>query len=274
MTLIVRLRHCIWLTVALVVVVSVHVVSARPIGFSVQSDGDDHLYRIDLATGVATDVGPTGLDDIEGLALQPGTGELFGWDQGSSRLVTIDVTTGAAAPLGPSGIAAGNSGLTFDASGRLYLSDDLVGRDLYDLDPSSGAATFLGQTGAFDVIGLEDAGGNLLYGLDQNGDNQALNLVTVQKDNGTTTLIGDTELGLGISGGAGLGFDGIELWGLADSGEVFTVDVNTGLATVVANTLGGFEGLAVLLIPEPAAGTMILLLGGGWLCGAPRRLGR
>ena len=33
--------------------------------YSVRSDGDDNLYRIDLGTGVATAVGPVGFDDVE-----------------------------------------------------------------------------------------------------------------------------------------------------------------------------------------------------------------
>ena len=52
---------------------------ADPMGYSVRSDADDRLYRIDLSTGIATDIGATGLTDIEGLAFQPGTKGLSSW---------------------------------------------------------------------------------------------------------------------------------------------------------------------------------------------------
>jgi hypothetical protein len=49
-----------------------------PIGWSVQSDGDDQLYRIDLATGTAVAVGAVGFSDVEGLSFDPISGVLYG----------------------------------------------------------------------------------------------------------------------------------------------------------------------------------------------------
>ena len=46
---------------------------ASPVLYSVQSNGDDHLYSIDAATGVATDLGRLAFDDAEGLAFAGST---------------------------------------------------------------------------------------------------------------------------------------------------------------------------------------------------------
>ena len=59
---------------------------AGPIGYSVRSDVDRKLYRIDMATGVATDIGVTGFSKIEGLAIST-TGEIYGVNPSTAQLV-------------------------------------------------------------------------------------------------------------------------------------------------------------------------------------------
>ena len=92
------------------------VVQAAPIGYAVRSDGDDQLYRIDLATGAATAIGPVGFPSVEGLSFQPSTGVLFGVDDETLQLLTIDVTTGAGSLVGDLGTTDVDLGLTFDSS--------------------------------------------------------------------------------------------------------------------------------------------------------------
>ena len=52
----------------LALLVAIESAIAGPIGFSVSSEGDDHLYQIDLLTGFATDLGQVRVSDAEGLA--------------------------------------------------------------------------------------------------------------------------------------------------------------------------------------------------------------
>ena len=42
---------------------------ASVIGYSVMSNGDDHLYEINFTTGSATDLGLVNFDDAEGMAM-------------------------------------------------------------------------------------------------------------------------------------------------------------------------------------------------------------
>ena len=95
---------------------------AAPIGYSVNSDGDDNLYSIDLATGAYTKIGAVGFSDVEGLAFQPGTGTLFGYDDVTDKLITIDLTTGAGTAVGSAGVSGIiDVGITFDAAGNLFM---------------------------------------------------------------------------------------------------------------------------------------------------------
>ncbi|MCK4625357.1 MAG: PEP-CTERM sorting domain-containing protein [Phycisphaerae bacterium] len=219
-------------------------------GYSVQSDGDDCLYRINLTSGTATKIGPVGYGDVEGLSFQPGTGILFGWNNGG-HLITIDLVSGTGTYVGPSGVSGQfDAGLTFDGNGDLFVSKS-TDSELYSANPNTGLVSLIGYTSGMDVIALEDAGGNSLWGVSQEHDDQPLSFVSLSKITGAATLIGNVGLGSGVSHGVGIDYtpDGT-LWGIADSGAIFTIDTVTGQGTVTANTLSGFEGLAV--IPEPA----------------------
>ena len=226
---------------------------AAPIGFSVD-DNDDQLYQIDLATGVATAIGPIGFDDVEGLSFQPGTGLLFGYDDNNDELITIDPTTGIGTLVGASGLTTLDLGMTFDSMGQLWLASEDE-QNFWSLDPATGAATLIGSTGR-EITALTELGG-LIYGLDD--DNNAL--VTIDRLTGASTLVG--LLGVDIQD-SGLAAAGGILWALIDDGSIYTIDATTGIASLVATTPGEFESLAIpaaaTAVPEPAT---LVLLGSG-----------
>jgi len=134
---------------------------AGPIGFSVRSEGDDHLYRIDLLTGVATDLGLVGVGDAEGLAFVGsklyaiGTGTTF-----NHQLWNITDPPGFL--VGRTGIRGGvDAGLDYDArTGTLYAYEgNTAGGALYRIDPATGAATLVGQNDQFaDGLAIDEAG--------------------------------------------------------------------------------------------------------------------
>jgi hypothetical protein len=214
-------------------------------GYSVSSDNEsDDLFRIDMETGDAVDVGPVGFPSVEALAFQPGTGVLFGVDDSLDQLVTIDLATGAGTLVGDLGLDVSDVGLSFDPAGNLFLSSDGE-QNLYAVDPATGAATLVGPLGQ-PVTGLTYGQGTL-FGLGGDDfDSLFDNLVRIDAATGAATPVGP--LGLSVDDG-GLDFDetGV-LWGLRDSFEevqIFTIDPATGAATIVATTLGGFESLAI-----------------------------
>ena len=77
-----RRGRCFW-TLGVILLAGVLPLAAQT-GYSVRSDGtdstDDVLFSIDLKTGVAAPVGPTGFEDVEGLSFDRDCKNLFAVD--------------------------------------------------------------------------------------------------------------------------------------------------------------------------------------------------
>src|SRR6185295_262873 len=231
--------------------------AAETTGYSIRSDGndslDDYLFSIDLETGLATPVGPTGFEDVEGLAFDPECKALFGVDDVTDRLLTCDTAAGHCTQVGDLGVNITDTGLAFADDHTLYMSTDAPKSptNFYRLDTATGAATLIGDRGQ-EVTGLAD-GPAALFGLGGDGRDD---LVRLDPATGAATRIGSLGTISPSDGGLDFDADGV-LWGIEDSGlrypsRVFKVDTATGRATVVATVhlengtqLGGFEGLAI-----------------------------
>lgn len=229
------------------------------VGYTIRSDGDQKLYKIDLKTGVTTPAGnakSSGFEGIEGLAFAPGCQTLYGVDDVKDRLVTCNRTTGACETVGSLGVDITDTGLTFANDGYLYMSTDAPKDPIrfFRIDPGTGNATWIGDPG-IEITGLA-ADPLAVYGL--GGDGKDV-LVQVDTQTGVATTIGP--LGSSVTlqdGGIDFDHDGT-LYGLNDTGpgsgkasQLFKIDLKTGKATVVAVTkdpsgkaLNGFEGLAI-----------------------------
>lgn len=216
------------------------------------------LYRIDLASGQTTLIGETGFNDVEGLALSP-SGVLYGIVDSTKTLITIDKQTGRGSLIGSS---PGNTGLTgqgvgqFDAldfglaftcDGRLWASSDTTGK-LWQLDPASGRATYVGHLGA-QITGL-GANADGLFGLGSQGHE---GVYRVNVTTGAATRFGGLSPNLTFADG-GLDFDAEgNLWAILDyrppddnrPSDIVRIDLVTGAATFVATTLPEMEGLAI-----------------------------
>ncbi len=241
------------------------IVSASPYGYSVRSDVDRKLYRIDMATGVATAIGATGFSKIEGLAISP-TAELYGVNPATAQLVKCSAITGACTAVGA---LAGlpqiqtNAGLAFASTGSLYLAMNAV---IYRVDPATAATAALGGTGPA-LGGLAGVAPSAscasgLYGMGANTDKGKL--YCINTTNGTATLlgtVGTTPLDVGLDGDPATGL----VWGVSndDPGQVFAITPAT-LAVSNRNTvmldgkaIGGFESLAVARTGTAALGDIV-----------------
>lgn len=117
--------------------------------------GQDALFRIDLQTRRATQVGtfsvpnaPIAFADVEGLAFAP-DGTLYGVvdNLAPAALIRINTSTGRATLVGEMGLkgqgANGSDsrdfGLAATCDGRLFASSDTSSR-LWEVDPNTGAS--------------------------------------------------------------------------------------------------------------------------------------
>ena len=189
------------LTVALVFAVFCgRVLAADVIGYS---EAFDTLYRVDLTTRTAVEIGratPIGAPRyavIEGLTLSP-TGQLYAVSDADSvkTLLQIDPSTGLASPIGNLALTGGtvnqqlDLGLAFTCDGRLWMSS---GPGMFwQVNPVNAAATYIGNLGV-KVTGLAAEGG-VLYGTGSQGNN---NLYRIDPVHATATLVG--AYGAGVS---------------------------------------------------------------------------
>ncbi|HET6602883.1 MAG TPA: IPTL-CTERM sorting domain-containing protein [Xanthomonadaceae bacterium] len=224
---------------------------AQPSGYATVFD---RLARVDLTTAQATDIGPIGYSDVEGLAFSP-DGMLYGaadlgLSSGASQtdlLLRIDPATGQGTLVGPlSGLAGlgpgGNLdyGLAFTCDGRLWLSSDTTDQ-LWEVSPATGSTRLVGSTGAA-ITGLAGRG-NVLYGI---GVGTQKNLYRIDLVTGAAILIGPLGIAESLSSG-GADFDAAgQLWATLDSqppdvsfpSRLARIDPVTGAATIVAPIAG------------------------------------
>jgi hypothetical protein len=228
------------------------------IGFAVSNtDSARKLYRIDFATGEATAIGPTGTSKVEGLALSP-AGDLFAVNPATSQLLKCSSETGACTVVGTlTGVApslTGNAGLAFAADGKLYVG---LNAALFRVDPATGAATFVGNTGVA-IGGLAGIApqpncASGLYALGSNTDRGRLFCVSTANGAVTplTTLAGLSPVDGGLDGLA----DESVLYGVADNGsagsQIFRIAADKLVpeqiikVTVNGSDLTGLESLAI-----------------------------
>jgi V8-like Glu-specific endopeptidase len=225
-----------------------------PFAFSIRSNVDHRLYRINLMTGEATPMGgPMAFTDAEGMAMGPnGTIYAIGGTVGE----LWNVTSPPGAKIGDTGPRSGiDAGLDF-YNGVLYNMNGASGSStLYRVNPATGAAAAVGTTNVF-LDGLAIRHDGAAYGVDWIFSDS---LYRVNINTGATALVGP--LGLGnVSAQAGLSFIGDALWAITSTGEIYHLDTATGAATQVAEVTiagskaGGWEGLAIA--PNSAASLM------------------
>jgi hypothetical protein len=229
---------------ALALAVAALLVSAGPAlaqtaAFAVDSINDT-LYRVDLNTGAVTPVGAgVGFNDVTSLSFSPG-GVLFGIDSNTDSLITINTATGVGTLVGALGVnVSSDTGLTFDSSGNLWLSQD--NGDFFRVNPVTGAATFIGNLGEGDVEGLA-AFGNVIFGLGETNNR----IGTINTTTGVFTPIGTLGFDVGTDLGLDFAPDG-RLFGIDTVERIFIIDPATGMGTLVATLQQdrSFESLAI-----------------------------
>src|SRR5690606_1364123 len=244
----------------LLLALSVASMATAQVGYSVSSNGNDHLYAIDLPTGVATDLGVINFGDAEGLS-HDGSGNLFAL--GGSEQNLWNITTPPGTLIGATGGMTGSdSGLDW-FNGTMYAMSGAGGAStLYTINLGTGAATAIGG----DVIFMDslaiDPNGNA-FGIDGVFSDS---LYSVNLTTGAATLVG--ALGGDVSVQTGSDFDNAgNDCALTSNGEIFTANTTAGALTYVnkvtenGENVAGFAGLSIDPVPELATMTKLGLGG-------------
>lgn len=202
-----------------------------------------NLYRIDTATWGVELVGFHGVPSgFCGLTYDPNAERLLGITRyTTARLYSIDIDTASATLIGSLGIGyVFEGGLVFDTErGVLYGANAVSNVDphIFTVDSSTGAGALVGRVGQepHDFAGLVFGDDAELYGLDR--ETSAVWRIDVSDTEGPGTAQVGGGLGAGIALGPVGGFtrdDEGNVYGYAsDSHQIFSVDMETGAATVL-----------------------------------------
>jgi subtilisin-like proprotein convertase family protein len=176
-------------------------------------------------------------------------GVLYALEDTTQQLGTVDLTDGSFTVIGPSVPLSGHtwSGLTVDPRNDVFYASSSNGANgaIYRVDPSTGAATLIGQDPTVSLlidIAMNPAGD--MYGHDVGTDS----IYQIDPTTGLATLIGPT--GYNANFAQGMDFDNddgtlyIFLYQGGGSNVYGTVDLATGAVTPLAvdDPLGEFEG--------------------------------
>ncbi|MGH8595422.1 MAG: DUF4394 domain-containing protein [Gammaproteobacteria bacterium] len=215
-----------------------------------------------------------------GIDFRPATGQLYGLGD-SNQLYTIDLVSGAASPTGTGlGTALSGSSFGFDFNptvDRIRITSD-TGQNLR-AHPDTGAVVFtdtaINPTGtvagsAYNRNDLDPGTPTTLYVIDSGTDRLLLQggVDGVPSPNlGTVSLVGALGVnttdfvGFDISGATGIAYATLTAPG-GFASALYTIDLATGVASLVGDTGLLLTGVAVAPVPLPGAAW---LLGSGVL---------
>jgi hypothetical protein len=173
----------------------------------------------------------------------PGTGTLFGTDASGGNLLSIDRSTGAGTVVASTGVFPIPALAVDPTSGIMYAGQGAGTPFIYTVNPATGAATLLGDTGlGFAAVGGLDfrSDGTLFAAVNIVGDGGtgSETLATINKATGVATVIGP----FGTEGMEGIAFDAAGgLWGStssrgggASTPGLYRINPATAAATLVA----------------------------------------
>ena len=242
------------------------------------SDDAGRIARVDVVTGEVEIIGNTGVP-LTDIAFDT-NGNLFGIS--FDDFYSIDLTTAASATLiGRHGISNANA-LTFGPNNTLYAAGFDVDSALYRVDPETGLASSLGNTGVASAGDLAFNGGQLyLAALDFSNVTAPFQLVRIDLASDLASVVNSQSV-LPIVNVVGLatGDDGM-LYGVSNTGRLILVDLVNG-ASILPLPLDVFESsqsfssgasalpVAPELVPVPEPST-ILLVGAGLLAAIRQR---
>lgn len=206
--------------------------------FGVAYSGLTPLYDVNQGTGALSNIGATGTNDIGDLTsdTRAGSFTLWGVRITDNQLITLDPTTGALTSSVDMDSANDMVSIAFDVTtGRLFGNTSTAYGAafdaLYEINPLTGATTFIGRILFNNVFGLGfDQAGNLFGVSDDSNE-----LIRISTSTGNGTLVGGTGLST-VFDIASRPEDGVMFAADSVTASLYRIDTATGATTLV----GGF----------------------------------
>ena len=124
------------------------------------------LVTFNKTNGTITKVANLSVSGIQSLAFRPSNGALFGATQ--SKLYTINPANGTATSVGnygsPTNLGSTGQNIRFARDGNLYVSNTSTNTDIYRINTTNGAATWMGEAVGYPYLMLQNASSNM-YGV-------------------------------------------------------------------------------------------------------------
>src|ERR1039457_1769758 len=124
------------------------------------------LVTFNKTNGTITKVANLSVSGIQSLAFRPSNGALFGATQ--SKLYTINPANGTATSVGnygsPKNLGTTGQNIRFAMDGNLYVSNTSTNTDIYRINTTNGAATWMGEAVGYPYLMLQNASSNM-YGV-------------------------------------------------------------------------------------------------------------
>ncbi len=245
------------------------------------STNDGSLAIVNPTTGAVTVVGhPAGVSRISGLAFDA-SGNLYGTTQpaggfppppgptGASNLIRLNPVNGqlltAPIPITLGGVGISIADLAVQPGtqtiyGIRGAQDQLGGQGrLYTIDPLTGFATFIGDTGDFFGSIAFAPNGTLYMSAAELDINDNLTNIALKTLNPLNAAVLTNIPAVEFYGALGIRpTDGVIFAGNGDAAQLFTINPATAAETLVGTTGRTFVGdLAFQPIPEPATLTLL-----------------
>ena len=244
------------------------------------------LVKFDSATpGVVTPVGPfPAPSQVLALDFRPATGQLYGVrfsvTDSANRLVTVDTTTAALTPIGPplpGGLTA-STAFSFDRFADVIRIISSTGQN-YLVDPDTGVATQVTSLppGRW-VAAIASSPAATLFGIEVQLD-QLVRIGGVggvpSPDTGTLAFVGPLNVAVGtpaafdtasfdISVASGIAYAALSPSQFSPTTELYTVNLETGAATLVGSIGANFPGVNAIAVEPQAFPAVEIPAASGW----------
>lgn len=244
--------------------------------FGVEYNGPTDLFNVDQSSGAMTSIGPTGRNDLGDLTSDPRDASFRLWTNriGTNELIRLNPLTGAE----ESAVAMDSEdpivSLAFDTvTGKLY-GNSSVGygagfEALYEIDPDTGATTFIGRILFDNVYALAfDQSGTLFGVSDVNNE-----LITISTASGNGALVATLQVG-SVFDIASRPSDDTMFLADSGTGRLWTLDTGNGNVFDVGPFTGAVQNNVVGLAFGPVPAPGVVSLGAIFAAGAARRRAR